>query len=72
MKADEGRRITLFILNLSARCGQGQRSRYSDSLRAGRAGDRIPVAARFSTPVQTDSGAHLTSCSMGTRSPSRE
>ena len=29
---------------------------YSDSLRAGRSGDRIPVGARFSTPVQTGSG----------------
>jgi hypothetical protein len=32
--------------------------RYSDSLRAGCSGDRIAVGARFSTPVQTGSGAH--------------
>ena len=40
----------------------GSRSRYSDSLRAGRSGDRIPVMARFYTPVQTGPGAHPASC----------
>jgi len=29
-------------------------------------GDRIPVGARFSAPVQTGPGAHLTSYTMGT------
>jgi hypothetical protein len=29
-------------------------------------GDRIPVGARFSAPVQTGPGAHPASCTMGT------
>ena len=43
-------------------------SRYSDWLRAGWSGDRIPVATRFSAPVQTGHGAHLASCTMRTGS----
>ena len=38
---------------------------YSDSLRVGRSGDRIPVGARFSTIVQTELGAQLASCTLG-------
>jgi len=45
-----------------------QHSWYSDSLRAGRSGARIPVGARFSAPVQTGFGAHPASCTMGTGS----
>ena len=46
----------------------GYLSRYSDWLRVGRSGDRIPVGARFSTLVQTDPGVHPASCTMGTGS----
>jgi len=35
---------------------------------AGWSGDRIPLGARFSTPVQTTAGAHPTSCTMVTGS----
>jgi hypothetical protein len=42
--------------------------RYSDWLRAGRSGDRIPETARFFVHVQTGPGAHPSSCTMGTGS----
>jgi hypothetical protein len=42
--------------------------RYSDWLRGGRSGDRIPVGARFYAHVQTGPGFHPASCTMGTTS----
>ena len=46
----------------------GWLSRYSDWLRAGWPGDRIPIGARFSSPVQSGPWAHPAFCTMGTGS----
>ena len=45
-------------------------TRYSDSLPAGQCGDRIPVEATFSAPVQTGYGVHPFSYEVGMECPS--
>jgi hypothetical protein len=52
--------LSLYLLT------SGHLRRHSDWLRAGRSGNRIPVKARFSAPVQTGPGTHPASCTTGT------
>ena len=57
--------LLLYILRVYSKYNGSQ---YGDWVRAERSGDRIPMGARFSAPVQTDPGAHPASCTMGTGS----
>ena len=61
-------RTCILSCTLYRTTGPGWLSRYSDSLRPERSGDRKPVGARFSAPVQTVPGAYPASCTMGTGS----
>jgi hypothetical protein len=54
----------ILYYNIFIPCGPGS----SVGIATGRSGDRIPVGARFSAPVQTGPGAHPASCKMGTES----
>jgi len=56
---------SLQILLLHCTVWAGYLGRYSDWLRAGRSGDRIPLWARYFAPVQTGPEAHPSSCTMG-------
>ena len=60
--------VMAFELNSQGAGWSGYSGRYSDWLRAGRSGDRIPVGVRFSALVQTGPGVHPASCTMGTGS----
>ena len=51
--------------------GPGWFSRYGDPLQAVMSENRIPVEARFSAPVETGTGAHTTSYTLGTGCPFR-
>ena len=56
---------SLYLSVILCEYGPGQRSWYSDSLKAGRSETQIPVERKFSAPVQTSPGAHPTSCTVG-------
>ena len=60
--------VSLIILRIYFICGPGKLSRYSDTLRDGRSGDRNLLEAIFSAPVQTGPGDHPASYTMGTGS----
>ena len=68
---NRGERLVLRELRFATDKGLGQCRQYSDSLRAIRSGDRIPVRTRFSAPVQAGLGAYPASCTMGSGSLSR-
>ena len=60
MVSDHGLSVPLFgpKLEVNIECMWTEIAQYSDSLGAGRSGDRNSLVARFSAPVQTGPGAH--------------
>ena len=59
--------VNSFIYNPSKlNYGPAQRDRYSDSLRGGRSGDRIPLEERYSALFQTGPEAQPASFTIGT------
>jgi hypothetical protein len=66
--AVQGRNESVHINVVTFMWWAGSSVGIATSYGAGRFGDRIPVGARFSAPVQIGPGAHPASCKMGTRS----
>ena len=64
--------FTYFQVVTTSNCGPQWRSWYGDTLQAGRSGDRIPVEARSSAPVQSGPVAHQVSQYNGYRVSFRE
>jgi len=60
------RKIFVLVTLVNINVGPGSSVGIVTELRAGRSGDRIPVGARFSAPVQTGPGSHPASCTMCT------
>ena len=62
------KKIVFYVWDLPITVDHDSFSRHRNSLRAGRSGDRILMCASFSVPVQTASGAHTVSYTIGTGS----
>jgi hypothetical protein len=60
--------LTVICILLMIICGTGWLRRYSDFLRPGRSGDRIPVEVRFSALVLNGYDASPAFCTIGSRS----
>jgi hypothetical protein len=60
--------IYIYITCIEGYSGPASSVSIATELHAGRSGNLIPVEARFSAPVQSGSGAHPASCTIGTGS----